>query len=373
MIMIKSSIKFLTFCTSAEQAIGPYAADSNTTFLYHFDEPAEVGVTANEGIAGYNGITFSGAWAGDETDQPTLTDALGATGASGFGNAVRITQFTGVGVDLDENGGYRLNDANPLSTDRFPDHNEILGESFTLEAMVNLGSLSPGHPQEIISTDSNGGVAVRGFQFRIHQGELSFYLIGSAAGVTTAPIPTTGDHAFVADEWFHAAVSFDGTTLTFYWTRVDASFSSANPIGTAAHTIDLSIGGPLVIGNEGRASGGNPPLGTELSNEGLVGLIDEVRISNVTRGATEFIFSQSAGQKNPEMTGITRNADGSEVEITWRSRPNVSYVVEFSSDLKNWQEIDDGFDSQGESTTLVDTNFTVQSPVRGAYRVRESD
>jgi hypothetical protein len=40
----------------------------------------------------------------------------------------------------------------------------------------------------------------------------------------------------------------------------------------------------LSIGNESRV------LGAVGSTEGLVGLIDEVRISNVTRGAAEFIF-----------------------------------------------------------------------------------
>ena len=60
--------------------------------------------------------------------------------------------------------------------------------------------------------------------------------------------------------------------------------TNANLIGgPLAEAVDVNDDAVLVIGNEGRV------VGTTGSTEGLLGLIDEVRISNIARAATNFI------------------------------------------------------------------------------------
>ena len=69
-----------------------------------------------------------------------------------------------------------------------------------------------------------------------------------------------------------------------------------------------------------------------------------------------------------QITDITKI--GTEVEITWSSRPNRIYKVERSESLENdevdsnrdgdigfWEEVDDGVLSEGEETTFADEIF----------------
>lgn len=60
--------------------------------------------------------------------------------------------------------------------------------------------------------------------------------------------------------------------------------------------------------------------------------------------------------RNPElplMTEITRSAAGSEVELTFVSKPGLIYNLESSSDLDNWSEYADNIVSQGTTTTFT--------------------
>lgn len=277
---------------AAHAAVAPYAsADADTTYLYHFDEAAGGSSAANAGSTGDAALSVNGnPYAGDGVNQPLITTVLGAAGFSGFGNAANVTGSACLGVDADGNGAYQPGDFAPVGPDQLLDHSTIFGVSnaFTLEAMVNVPSITSGN-REIICTDNNGAAADRGFQFRINgTGNLEFNFIGSAPAAFTAPIPTSGTHGFVANEWFHVALTYDGTTLTYYWTKVDASVITANPIATnTVETVDVNDDAVLIIGNEGRATGG-------LGGEPLGGLIDEVRISKVARSASQFIFAPSA-------------------------------------------------------------------------------
>lgn len=278
---------------AAGAIVGPYAADANTTYLYHFNEAAGGSSAANSGSAGFAAVAYDGAvYAGDGNDQPSNTTALGGAAYSGFGNAANLTglQNVGFGVDVSGNSAFRIGDDTPLSNDALLDHSTIFGagNQFTLEAMVNVPAIATaGVFRHIISTDTSAGPTDRGFQFRINAtGSLEFNFVGVNTSAITAAIPTTGPHAFVANEWFHVALAHNGTNAQFYWTRVDPSFTTANPIGgPLAEGVDLNDDALLVIGNEGRnfGSGAN-------STEGLRGLIDEVRISNVARGADQMLF-----------------------------------------------------------------------------------
>jgi len=273
--------------------VGPYTPDANTTYLFHLDEGAGSTVAVNAGSAGYSAILYAGnPYAGDGLDQPSITGGLGNPGFSGFGAAAQVggpfDAGFGLGVDISGNGRFSLDDNDPIGVDRLTDHSSIFGtgNAFTLEAMINLPAIT-GSNHEIISTDSSAGNADRGFQFRINSaGNLEFNFVGVNTSAISAAIPTTGDHAFVADEWFHVGLSYDGANATFYWTRLNDAYTAANAIGgPTAEGVDINDDAVLVFGNEGRV------VGTTGSTEGLQGLIDEIRISDVARGADEFLFA----------------------------------------------------------------------------------
>ena len=52
-----------------------------------------------------------------------------------------------------------------------------------------------------------------------------------------------------------------------------------------------------------------------------------------------------------QVTGFGMNAQSATASITWTSSPGTIYAIESSADLRQWQEIDDGILSQGQSTT----------------------
>ena len=155
--------------------------------------------------------------------------------------------------------------------------------AFTYEAMINLSTLvgADGGIQNIFSRENEGAVAERSFQFRIIPGNL-LHMEGIAAGAASVEIPTTGRHGFVAGEWFHVAAAYDGNgTVEFFWTRVDDAFTEANSLGTAAFaSLSPTNQGETALGSQNRSS---------VRNE-LQGSIDEVRVSDIARGAGDFIF-----------------------------------------------------------------------------------
>ena len=279
----------------AQAALTALVPDSDTTFLFHFDEDAGSGIATNAVSGGANAAGFDNVYAGDNTDQTLITTSSGATGFTGFGNAADVSGNRAYGVDGDGSGAFRAHDNAPNSSPDDILQSSILGAggSFTLEALVNVSQIT-GLQQHIIATDSNNAVGERGFQFRINTtGNLEFNFISTDSGANPvlAAIPTVGAHAFAADEWFHAAISFESGTASLYWTRVDEIHTEANLIGSGPESLDLTFSSPLVIGNEGRSLNNRNAGQAAGFDESLEGLIDEVRISSVARGADEFIFT----------------------------------------------------------------------------------
>lgn len=283
------ALLFLSHSSRAELT-GPYAPDVHTVHLYHLDEPAATSVVANAGTAGGNAITV-GPNSPASAIPPVSTPVTGAASFPGFGSAVNLTALPNhlIGYDANSSGIYQADLNGTPSPDRIALSSLGIGGSspFTLEALVSPASTIGA--RQIIATDSSA--SPRGFQFRIVTGgatgqQLEFNLIGTGSQ-RFAPIPNSGAHAFATGTWFHAAFTFDGSTARFYWTRLDAEVAAANAIGGAqalAITGGGTIEGPLVFGNENR----------DVSNESLNGRIDEIRISNIARGASGFIFAPSS-------------------------------------------------------------------------------
>lgn len=279
-----------TLAVTAAAAVAPYTPDVNTVYLFHFDEPAAGSVATNSmSVPGANLVAFDGNnFAGDGVNQPAVTTVLGSAGFAGFGSAANLAASDlGLGLDVNGDGGFQLDDGSPTAADRLSTHSFFGANNvFTLEALINVPSITSGNRQ-IIATDHGGpNNTDRGIQFRItSSGSLEFNFIGVNTSSLTVPIPTTGDHAFVANDWFHVALVYDGTNALFYWTRLASGATAANLIGgPLAEDVDANDAALLVIGNEGRA------VGSTGATEGLLGLIDEVRISNVARATNEFVF-----------------------------------------------------------------------------------
>src|SRR6267378_4612401 len=269
-------LALLSVVLSVQAAPSPYTWDANTLFLFHFDEPAGASAATNVGTLEGNACSVNMTSA--SSTPPVVTTVLGAAGFPGFGNAANLNSSGYLlGYDADDSGAY-----NGETIEAFGMSQLNMGNGgptpWTLEAMIFPSVTNVN--QEIISTDSSA--TSRGFQFRLNTaGQLELNLIAAGVDLKTA-IPSTGPHAFSANNWYHVAATYDGANIILYWTKVTPNFTGANPISTNAATVSASFGavqGPLVVGNENRAAAG----------ENFRALIDEVRISNIARAASDML------------------------------------------------------------------------------------
>lgn len=369
----------------------PYTVDDATLHLFHFDEPNPQDFPATLQSLAFDAVSA------DPLNLPSL--ANGATFANpsfpGFGTALST-------VDSGVYGTPASTDAylapKPLANDATD--NVVLtyaGDdgAFTFEAIIRLDveltqtlldSARDARPLHIISGEQDGpGGGVRAWQFRIDP-------IGfnpNADGVTSAleepaiefinvnngvaPVqnrifllPTSGPNAVAEGEWFHIAAAYTGEegvedNLSLYWTRIEATRTQADLLGTRTLETDLPLadtGIDLSIGNIGR---GTP-------NSNFLGLIDEVRISSVARGPRDFIFSASSGVVAPVITGFTADPARNQATVTWTSLPQQTYRVQRSTDLVGWTTIATNLPGQATSTSYTDTLGTPVPPVL-FYRV----
>jgi hypothetical protein len=192
--------------------------------------------------------------------------------------------------------------------------------AFTFEAMVkfNVNPLAPPNQLEIVCGDQPGAIAQRGWQYRINTGgRMEFNLLGGngADNDLTAALPPSGPNAAVAGQWYHVAVTCTGNSPTngdtpnvvkFYWTLLDAFRTNADLLATFTMTRSLngtaSLGAGTVqpalgIGGSGRkiTTGGNGVA----NGEGLIGNVDEVRISGIARQSNQMAFVVGGALSGP--------------------------------------------------------------------------
>ncbi|MBN1517303.1 hypothetical protein JXA32_12140 [Candidatus Sumerlaeota bacterium] len=173
--------------------------------------------------------------------------------------------------------------------------------AFTFEAIVcpqvNIGAIP--NEMQIISGDSPSD---RSWHFRVTTaGALEFNNIDGA--LCSATIPTTGNHAWAAGEWFHVAATYTGTpsvagNMKLYWTRLDSGVASAVQLGSFTQTADLTSTDNIVfgVGNEGRSP-----------SENFEGLIDEVRISDTARATLDLSTPFSADSSTIHLYHLNGN------------------------------------------------------------------
>ena len=341
---------------------GPYTNDANTVVLLHLDEPATTGIAVNSALTTLGTNFVATANPSSATPRNPTPGILGGAGAAGlgysFGNCANLSYSNSMGLFMDGN----TNGIADLDTSSARGADQIvmsqlcgpLGE-FTLEALVSLPALT-GANREIICMDSGG--SPRPFQFRFTStGQIEFNNIGTAGANPKVNIPTTGDDAFVANQWFHVALTYDGAgTIKVYWTKLDNARTNANLLATFTGVPTFVETGlaVLTIGNENRNTSG----------EGLMGLIDEVRISNLARSSSDMALNTNAPPIPPtiapqptdqflgvgETLAIQAHASGS---------PVLQYV---------WQkDSGTGFTNlPGQTTSLL--SLPVTFAVQGNYR-----
>jgi hypothetical protein len=96
-----------------------------------------------------------------------------------------------------------------------------------------------------------------------------------------------------------------------------------------------------------------------LTDEQIAG-VNEWLANNIGSGAPGSVLA---------ITGIDVDISAGSATLEWASRAGQTYAVDVSEDLEVWEELDDGVDSEGESTSYTDEGL--EGAVRRFYRVRE--
>jgi hypothetical protein len=238
--------------------LGPYTADSHTLHLYHVNESA-------------NNVEDYGYTDGNDIDMQVSGTGFGATAYSGFGTS----------IDMGSGANVIQAVSQPVSQSQLQGSNG----AFTYEGLVKVSSITQDESQVICALSTYGA---QSFQFRISAGKVQFIEVEPAVQVIEADIPTTGANAFSGDNWYHVAVAYNGQegvtgNTSLYWTKLTGAATAASLLGTGTLDNDVSASSlhPFGIGNRAGDAG----------EDNLRGLIDEVRISDIARGAGDFMFS----------------------------------------------------------------------------------
>jgi hypothetical protein len=288
--------------TSTAAIIGPYTADANTLHLWHLDESGAPAVdSVMSGGQNLNGL-LSGATLGNAA-YPGFGTSLNTNGTGRILLAASALSASGAGSGADS-----VNITLQNATTR----------AFTWEALLRLDfdpAASRTAAMHIIAGEgegATGGGTDRQFQFRLDpvgfagpagsdstKIRIEFNNFNAGGNVVYATLPTTGLNAPTQNDWFHVAMTYNGTpgvagNTRFFWTKLDlatteaalvASVSGAQNANVAFNNNGASGGATntdLSLGNEARSTGGQ--------TEPFIGLVDEVRMSSVVRGRNQFIF-----------------------------------------------------------------------------------
>lgn len=283
---------------------GQYVTDPNTVLLMHLDETS---VT--------NFLDQSG-WNNNGTSAGTISNT------TGFYNNAKC--FTG-----GSNGSY-IN---------IPHNSNLAPTSqITVECWVKPSNITQ---SSTILRKSNGG-QIAGYQLAMYyEGKINFQLIRSSN-----PINCQGNTILTPNIWTHVAGTFDGTALKVYVNGIfDGQFNYSGAIEQSSS--------PLGIGAVPRTS----------DNDGFLGCIDEVRISNIARNS--FI--------PVELSSFSCFLENQKVELRWTTATelnNSGFEIERSTDLQNWDMI--GF-VKGNGTSTSEHSYFFQDidcVVDGEYYYR---
>ena len=324
-------------------ALQPYGVDAATLHLWHFDESAAPCVDCAPGGTNLTyligGATLGNAAVTNNFTNSisfgTLTTSNAVIFPAGSGNVGAVIPFTYAGAD----------------------------GAFTYEAVVHVGfdpsRFVRNQPCQIMNCDANSsGGGTRVFQFRIDPvgfggGDTNYCRLEFINGVTTVayvPIPTNGPDAIVSNNWYHVAVTYNGTAntvsnLLFYWTSLSSNQAAADCIYGTTMASDLpgTSGASTIfsIGNGAR----NPNGGSGPALANFLGEIDEVRISSVARATNEFVLQsvsvlEATGTQSPNYPEDTLDGD---LNTRWSAQGDGQYITYDLGRVELVQSIDLAF------------------------------
>jgi hypothetical protein len=301
-------------------AFAPYVVDADTLHLWHLDSttaPAADSVTTNN-------LPLQGLLGGAMLP--------GSNSVNGLGGALLANTGANTGGILLAASAL----ANGSGDNVTFTHAHTTSGAFTYEAVIKfdsgydpLAQPSSARLMDIVSMDGDGNAGTRVFQF-LYSGrtataapKLQFINQRSSAQTLSADVPISGSDAVNNSDWFHVAITYNGSAntagnLKFYWTKLTASTTAAAQIGGSSLNMsqDLqAVAADFALGNEARNTGG--------ASEGFAGTLDEVRISRIVRAATAMMPNQhdSNGDGAPDSPQglVNPDIDGDTLPDDWEA------------------------------------------------------
>jgi hypothetical protein len=337
--------------------VGPYAPDSSTLHLWHFDELAAPCVDFAPGGTNLTYI-INGA---------TLGNASYSNTPVNFTNCISFGTLATPGAVIFPAGSANVGTPLPFT---------YAGASgaFTYEAIVRVGfnptNAPRNQPCQIMDCDADS-TGTRVFQFRLdpvgfgaggrNTNFVGIEFINGTTTIAVPPIPTNGPDAIVSNAWYHVAVTYNGSAnstsnLLFYWTLLDPGRTNADCIYGANMTSSLpGMSASTTIFSLGN-SARNPGGGTGAAAANFLGQIDEVRLSSVARPAGGMLFASAGIATN--LAIVTQPVS---VAAAYASTATFNVVAEGAEPLfyqwyKNGGAISNATSSTLTLTPLVPTN-----------------
>ncbi|MGK0185398.1 MAG: hypothetical protein ACI9R3_001176 [Verrucomicrobiales bacterium] len=103
----------------------------------------------------------------------------------------------------------------------------------------------------------------------------------------------------------------------------------------------------------------------------LTGALDDVRIYQGALSAGQIVELLTPDAQPFEITQVTKTENF--VTLGWSSKSGRTYIIEYAADLSvvDWTELDDGVESEGDTTEFTDDDPERVGLGEGYYRVRE--
>lgn len=323
--------------------------DGDTTFILtaanaHAGLTAEVTVTAKDGDPGLEAHWRVGEAAG-ETDGPVLVSEISRAQDAAFAQAPEWVRSdlaptaTTAAVAFD---GFNFADA--------AGYTGVAGAGDRTVAFW----MKAADTQNAFATMVSWGTTATSQRWDVRIGG-SFNIRTEVAGSGSE-----GSAEIVDGRWHHVAVVFanDGTPnigdIVFY---IDGEPDALSlPGNTEVNTSDANT---VRIG-----------ASRTLANRGFTGHLDDIRIYSraLDRDEVRKVMDDGGGPASPFV--ISRFIhDGATALLTWKSTPGRTYGIDYSADLQNWVEIDDGV----PAADGTESEFRDSDPPEGAvyYRVRQ--
>lgn len=207
----------------------------------------------------------------------------------------------------------------------------------------------------IHSPTSSGGQ--RGFQAHTPWGNGTIYFDQSGCCGDPQRLTTTGS---TLDTWQHFVFQRDQEGFREIWIDgvLAASAADGEPLDPFDGIISVGVEGPNLANSFGGRIDDFAIFSNALTPEQVAALAEGTNPPDLITPPVPFVITE-----------LIHDPATGQNSLTWNSRPNKTYAVDFGTDLDGWAELTDSVDSQGEQTSFSYTG-AVGLP-RQFFRVRE--